>query len=54
MSRALGRLVYGISTTDPVTFMALPALLALVALVASGIPAIRAMRVDPMIALRVD
>ncbi|MDP1570389.1 MAG: ABC transporter permease [Vicinamibacterales bacterium] len=54
VSRALERLVYGISTTDPVTFMILPALLALVALAASGIPAIRAMRVDPMIALRVD
>ncbi len=54
MSRTLERLVYGISTSDPVTFLALPALLAAVALVASGIPAIRAMRVDPMIALRVD
>jgi putative ABC transport system permease protein len=54
VSRALDRLVYGISTTDPVTFVALPALLAIVAIVASGIPAWRAMRVDPMIALRAD
>lgn len=54
LARTLDRLVYGVSTADPVTFIALPALLALVALAASGVPAVRAMRVDPMIALRVD
>jgi len=51
---SLDRLVYGVSTSDPVTFIALPLLLALVAVVASLIPALRAARVDPMTALRVD
>jgi predicted permease len=52
LSRALERLVYGITTTDPLTFVALPVLLALVALMASLVPAVRALRVDPMTALR--
>jgi ABC-type antimicrobial peptide transport system permease subunit len=50
----LDRLVFGISTADPATFLALPLLLAIVAIVASLIPALRAARVDPMTALRVD
>jgi predicted permease len=50
----LDRLVYGVSTADPVTFVALPFVLALVAVLASLIPALRAARVDPMTALRVD
>jgi putative ABC transport system permease protein len=54
LSRSLDRLVYGISTSDPATFVALPLLLATVAVVASLIPALRAARVDPMTALRVD
>jgi putative ABC transport system permease protein len=54
LARTLDRLVYGISTTDPLTFLALPAVLAVVALLASAIPALRALRVDPMTALRVD
>jgi putative ABC transport system permease protein len=54
MSRALDRLVYGISTTDAVTFVTLPLLLGLVAMLASWLPALRATRVDPMIALRTD
>jgi predicted permease len=54
LARTLDRLVYGISTTDPLTFLALPAVLAAVALVASAIPALKALRVDPMTALRVD
>ncbi len=50
----LDRLVYGVTTSDPITFIALPLFLALVAFVASLIPALRASRVDPMTALRVD
>ncbi len=54
LSSALERLVYAITPTDPMTFAVLPALLALVALVASLVPALRALRVDPMTALRVE
>ncbi len=51
---SLDRLVYGVTTSDPLTFVALPLLLAAVAFVASLVPALRASRVDPMVALRVD
>jgi len=51
---SLDRLVYGVSTSDPITFLALPVVLAVVAVVASLIPAMRAARVDPMTALRVE
>jgi putative ABC transport system permease protein len=54
LRRTLDRLVYGITTSDPATFIALPLLLATVAVIASLIPALRAAKVDPMTALRVD
>jgi ABC-type antimicrobial peptide transport system permease subunit len=54
LRRSLDRLVYGVTTSDPATFIALPMLLAVVAVIASLIPALRAARVDPMTALRVE
>ena len=52
LSRLITSLLYGISAVDPVTFGATPLLLVLVALAATYVPARRAARVDPLIALR--
>lgn len=46
--------LFGVSTFDPVTFLGLSALLAVIAMLASAVPAWRALRVDPMIALRYE
>ncbi len=51
-ARVLRSFLYEVAPTDGVTFVGVPALLALVALGASLLPALRATRVDPMIALR--
>lgn len=51
-TRFLGSLIYGVSAVDPLTFGVVAVLLALVGLTASYLPARRAMRVDPMLALR--
>jgi putative ABC transport system permease protein len=53
-SRVLASQLYGISARDPLTLIAITSLLALVAAVASGIPALRAARIDPMNALRTE
>ena len=54
LSRVMGRYVYGITSTDPLTFAATSLLLIGVALLASYIPARRAARVDPNVALRYE
>ncbi len=52
LTRVMASLLFGISATDALTFVAVAALLAAVAFAATVIPARRATRVDPMVALR--
>jgi putative ABC transport system permease protein len=52
LTRVMATLLFGISATDPLTFLSISLMLLAVAILASYIPALRATRVDPMIALR--
>lgn len=53
-TRALSGLLFGVGATDPLTFLAMVLVLTLVAVIAGYIPAWRASRVSPMVALRAD
>jgi len=52
LTRLLATLVYGVGTLDPATFIAVSALLVIVAIAASFVPAVRAVRLNPVAALR--
>jgi ABC-type antimicrobial peptide transport system permease subunit len=52
LTQVLSGLLFGVSAHDPLTFLVVPGALLAVALAACGIPARRAIRIEPVIALR--
>lgn len=54
LTRLMSSLLFGVSATDPITFVTIAALLTIIALLANYIPARRATRVSPIIALRYE
>ena len=54
MTRVMSSLLYGVEPRDPLTFTIIPAALAITALLACCVPALKAARVDPVVALRYE
>jgi predicted lysophospholipase L1 biosynthesis ABC-type transport system permease subunit len=54
LARALGGMLFGVTASDPLTFVGMPVVLTLVAVAAGYLPARRASRIDPSIALRAN
>ena len=54
LTRLLASQLFGVSPADPATYVGLAAIILTVAVAASLVPALRATRIDPMVALRAD